>query len=324
MRGIVRVTFKLHRFEIVAVLLGAAVLSVAALVVALRLEGVGVPAECFGQMDIHGSPRPTVPGCEPVLQAFAEIDAREASLLFALLLVFPAAAGLFLGVPAVSRELERGTAPLPWTFAGSRWRWLAKRGAILVGLLLLGLVPLAVAADHLQATRFPAVSAAEAFGNDAARGGVLVAVGSAAFAVGLLIGLIVGRQLPALILAGVAMAMALSGATVAMDRWSESVSEVRGIQEGRPGDRSIDTRFRSTDGRLFRLFDVLALQPARPDLPDGTIDDQWLQANFQEVSVLVPRERYPQAVLVRSGLLTGAGAIAVILALWLVERRRPA
>lgn len=323
MRTVAWITFKLHRFEILAVLIGAALLTAAALLISVRLEGVGVPAECFGQVDMHGSPNPTITGCETVLQAFGEIDGREASPLFAVLFIFPAAAGLILGVPAASRELERGTAPLPWTLGTSRWRWLGARSVVLVGLLLIGLAPLAIAGDHLQGTRAPTTDAAQAFGNDTVRGGVLVAVGLLAFGSGLLVGLITGRQLPGLIAASVVTGLLLTAGTLVMESWSMSVAEVREIHDGRAGDRPIDTRFESADGKLYALSEVLKLQPARPDLPAGTIDDQWLQANFREVSVLVPRERYPQAVGLHSALLAGIGSMMAAAACWLVERRRP-
>ena len=54
-----------------------------------------------------------------------------------LLIFLSFAAGLFLGVPIVARELERGTARLAWSLAPSRMRWfLARMLPILVVLAL--------------------------------------------------------------------------------------------------------------------------------------------------------------------------------------------
>lgn len=323
MRTVAALTFRLHRFEVLAVWLGSFILTAAAIVMAVRLQGVGVSPECFGNIDVHGTPNPSMAGCEAVLQRFAEIDAREVGVLYAILFVFPALAGLVLGTPAVSRELERGTAALPWTLDGSRWRWLAGRAALLLALLLVALAPLALATDYLQGVRHPAADPTMAFGDDVVRGGVLVAIGAAAFGIGVLMGLVLGRQLPSLIVAGLLSTSLFAGVTVVMDQWSASVAEVRGIEEGRPGDRSIDTRFQAADGTLVAMSDVLKLQPDRLHLPEGTIDDQWLNENYTEVSILVPRERYPQAVAIRSGLLVGGSLLALLGSLWLVERRRP-
>ena len=44
-----------------------------------------------------------------------------------LLIFLSFAAGLFLGVPVVARELERGTARLAWSLAPSRMRWYLAR-----------------------------------------------------------------------------------------------------------------------------------------------------------------------------------------------------
>src|SRR5215210_8103320 len=117
-----RLTFKLHRFEALAVLAGGAVLTIAALVVALRLQAVGVPADCWAVQS--AVPTEPSPACLRLLEAFFEVDNTEARRLFQSLTVFPIAAGVLLGAPAVAREVERGTAALAWTLSGSRRRWL--------------------------------------------------------------------------------------------------------------------------------------------------------------------------------------------------------
>jgi hypothetical protein len=72
------------------------------------------------------------------------------------------------------------------------------------------------------------------------------------------------------------------------------------------------------------MRDVADLQPARPDLPPGTIDDQWIAANFAEVLLVVPGSRYGEEVAIHSALLGGVGVVAILASLVLIERRRVA
>ena len=61
--------------------------------------------------------------CERALAAFYDAPQWIGGLLLTPLLVVTYAVGLFLGVPIVARELERGTVRLAWSLAPSRWRW---------------------------------------------------------------------------------------------------------------------------------------------------------------------------------------------------------
>jgi hypothetical protein len=317
------VDFRLHRFEVVAVWLGGLALTVAALLISQHFSTVNAPAGCFASVDVHGAVSIGRPECVAAVNAYARIDTNEAGPYFAFPLIFAAAAGLLLGVAAMSRELERGTAPLPWTLTGSRWRWLGARATVLLLLVLAAVLPVALAGDYLEGVRAPGVEAAKSFADEAARGWPLLAVSAASFCVGLAIGTLMGRQLPALIVAAVVMGMILTGVAVAMDHWSAAVAETRPVDAGRLGDRSIDARFQShADGRLLSMTEATALQPLRPDLPEGTVDDRWLQENFTEVLLLVPGNRYPEAVALRSAVLILVAAASAGLSLLLVERRR--
>jgi hypothetical protein len=317
-------TFRLHRFEILAVALGAALLTAAALVISWRLTSIGVPLTCFGQPDVHGATGSATSACLPMYTAFAEINGREADRLFAVLVGFPVLAGVLLGVPAVSREIEHGTASLPWTLSGRRKRWLARRVLILAAILLAALVPLGLAADGLEATRNPLADASRSFGSEGLRGGVLVARGVAGFGAGLLLGLVMGRQLPAMILGIVASVLILVGGLTAMAAWSLSAATHVPLDQPRLGDLSILAAYRGHDGRIVSMRDVPDLAPARPDLPPGAIDDQWIAANFAEVLLVVPGSRYGEEVAIHSALLGGVGVVAILASLVLIERRRAA
>ncbi len=318
-----RITFRLHRFELLAVAVAALGLSAAAFFIGVQLESIGLPSTCLGSGALHGMPSASA-ACAEGLNRFLEIDQRMAAPFFAVMLGFPALAGLFVGVPAVSRELERGTAPLPWTLNGSRRQWLTVRLAVLLGALVVALLPLVPASDWLEAARSPLVQPAASFGDEGARGVVLLARGVAGFAIGVLVGLGLGRQLPGLLVGMVLAATALVGVGVAMDTWSAAVAIVRPVNDARVGDRAIATRLRAVDGTLYTFPQVDAMQPPRPDLPPDTVDEEWVRAHFEEVALLVPGEGYPFAVAVQLALLLGGSTLLVTASLAGIERRRPA
>jgi hypothetical protein len=316
------VDFRLHRFELLAVWAGGVLLTIAALVIAQHYAAVNAPSDCWRTVDVHGAVTVSGSACAAMVDAYARLDTREAGPFFAFPLAFATLAGLVLGVAAMSRELERGTASLPWTLAGRRWRWLGARAIVLLVLVLAVVVPVAFAADFLEGARAPYTDASRSFADETARGWPVVAAAVAAFGVGLAVGTLIGRQLPALIVAGIAVGILLTGVTMVMDHWSSSAAEIRALDAGRFGDRSVEAAFQShADRSLLSFSEVTALQPPRLDLPPGTVDDAWIQQNFTEVLLLVPGGRYQEAVALRCAMLLAVAAVFAGLSLLMVERR---
>jgi hypothetical protein len=101
----------------------------------------------------------------------------------------------------VARELEQGTAPLSWALSGSRRRWLL--GKVLAGVALI--VPLTLtiglAANVLQSALSPGIDVYAAFENFMGRGVIVVFWALAAYAGTLALGSLIGRTLPAVVLA---------------------------------------------------------------------------------------------------------------------------
>lgn len=319
----IRLTLKLYRFEIAAVLLASFALAAAALIVARLLDDVGVPAACFGY---PGPPESQQAACSALVETWSRIGTRYAVHVFQMIGLLPIGAGLLLGAPLLARELERGTAPLPWTLSGSRRRWLLTRAAILGVVLLVALVPVALASERLEASWTPSVDPAKSFLDDNYRGPILVVRGIATFSVAVLAGLVLGRQLPALIVGFGASVIIVLGGLAVMDRWYDwtAVYEV-----AVPGNQSyaghiMNLLRRAPDGRVLTDEEAGALAPPNPELPPGGIDGTWLDEHFEQVWLLVPGDRYPDAVVVHSGLLLTGGALAALASLVLVRRRRPA
>ena len=124
----------------------------------------------------------------------------------ALIIVLPAVIGLFWGAPLIARELETGSFRLAWNQSVTRERWLAvKLGVLgLTSMALAGLLSLilgwwASPIDHaagigstsgFESRFFPAL-----FG---ARGIAPIGYAAFAFTLGVLIGLMVRRTVPAM------------------------------------------------------------------------------------------------------------------------------
>lgn len=318
----IRLTLRLYRFEIAAVLLASFALVAAALIVARLLDDVGVPAACYGY---PGPPESQQAACSALVETWSRIGTRYAVHVFQIIGLLPLGAGLLLGAPLLARELERGTAPLPWTLSGSRRRWLLTRAAILGVVLLVALIPVALASERLEASWTPSVNPAKSFLDDNYRGPILVVRGIATFSVAVLAGLVLGRQLPALIVGFGASVIIVLGGLAVMDRWYDwtAVYEV-----AVPGNQSyaghiMNLLRRAPDGRVMTDEEAGALAPPNPELPPGAIDGTWLDEHFEQVWLLVPGDRYPDAVAVHSGLLLTAGGLAAFASLVLVRRRRP-
>ncbi len=323
-----RLTFKLHRFELVAVLGGALLLFAAALFVVGKLDGVGVPRECFAEgynpyeedpgVSTGTAPRPRS-GCSQLAREFDEIDYGMASPLFGLATLFPVLAGILVGGPAVARELERGTLPLAWTMGGSRRRWLAIRLGVLFAFLLLAFVPLALAMDRLETARIPTLDSAQSFQHEGMRGWVLVGRGLAAFGVTALLGLLVGRQVPAIIVGIIASVAIALGGYLAVDSWARGVAEARSAESSGRADRYVDSLLRSrADGSYVSFDEAYSMQPQHEQFDDGS----WFEQNFEQISMVVPGARYRESELIGTGVLVGATGLCVLVAVWLVERRR--
>jgi hypothetical protein len=310
-----RLALKLHRFETLAAILAGLVAGVAALVVAYRLGTVHVPAGCF---DTWLSTGPFNAGdCTKPVQAFAAINESEAGKVFAAMGVLPFLVGLLAGVPIVGRELEGRTAQTAWSLEGSRPRWLARQ-FLPIALPVLGAVAFAaLAADALEATRQP--WAHSAYADLTLRGGPVVARAFAALSVGVLAGALIGRTLPALIVAGLASLVLVAGMGTAKDAWVSAQPTVVLDNSGHGYAQIIGSAYIAPDGRQITVDAAEALVPIGELHPDA-----WLENHGYKAVDLGNTEA--QALGWESYELTafvGIGIAALVLAVVTVDRRRP-
>ncbi len=139
-------------------------------------------------------------GCSNFVQHFFQDNQTPFLAVTAVVLVLPALIGLFWGAPLLTRELEAGTHRLVWNQSVTRTRWLAVKLALtgLAAMTAAGLGSLAVtwwsSPIDKTATNFPKMGPL-LFD---ARGIVPIAYAAFAFALGVTVGMLVRRTVPAL------------------------------------------------------------------------------------------------------------------------------
>jgi len=310
-----RLTLRLHRFELFA--FGAAIIGlvIGSFAAAAYIDSFRPPPECvtFTQ---------EVPAtCDSFLLKLSDARALGALVASPLLLVM-FAMSLFLGVPVIARELERGTVRLAWWLTPSRWRWYLAR--LLPMLLVVGLLTFAagVASDRMFAANNPQLDISNAFDGYGARGGLLAARALFVFAVAVFVGSFIGRALPALIVAALVAAIGLTGGINVHERIlaGEAIAvpvdmAENGDSGSKPGDKYIDQRFVLPDGSLvgYEYFYNDGLEP---------FDENGFP-KYPMVTLVIPGERYRFVEAREAAVLIGGSLVALLIAGFVVARRRP-
>ncbi len=211
--------------------------------------------------------------------------------------VLPLLIGMVLGVGVVAPELEAGTAPSAWVLARSRARWL--RGRMLPSLVAATavLALLAVASQILWLAREPYLPNPWLSFDDASlHGPILVAKGLAAYGVALLVGALLGRTLPAVILATAVIWICLAGTgTVARSLWmqAEAPNHVVAVDPNGdvlafPGGDIRGGGWLTADGRRISDEEAWGMVPVGEADPDA-----WLASRLEYVYFGVPGDLFP-------------------------------
>jgi hypothetical protein len=139
-------------------------------------------------------------GCSDFVQEFFTDHQIQFLAVIAVVLVLPALIGLFWGAPLIARELEAGTHRLVWNQSITRTRWLAVKLGLtgLAAMIAAGLGSLAgtwwSSPIDNTATTFPRMEPLLF----AARGIVPIGYAAFAFTLGVTVGMLVRRTLPAM------------------------------------------------------------------------------------------------------------------------------
>ena len=227
---------------------------------------------------------------------------------------------LVLGVPILTREIEHKTAMIAWPLAGSRLKWLAWRvlPVLVVALVLIGVM--AFAAEQLAQAYFPHNDIG--FDRHGSRGIALVTRAALMLVVAALLGAVIGRLLPALLI-GIALAVGISTAMdVALPHWASS-TELTGAESDiyGPGPLRTGAQYRLADGRLISAQEGEILVQELYEQNGGEEPDPELLP--QQVMYGIASERYGEVLLRESAAVLGVTVLAGALAVVVVQRRRP-
>lgn len=307
-----RITLRLQRFELLAFGAVLGLVSLALLVSAAILVGQQPGPECRVVTDVATT------ACDDAFRRFSDAQGIG-SLLLTPLLVVTYVIGLFLGVPTIGRELERGTARLAWSLGSSRLRWFVARVVPILVIVALLTFLAGVAADQWFSAATPGLDTSRAFGNYGIRGVLLASRATFIFAIAVAVGSIVGRALPGVIIAAVVAAVALYGGIEVQQRIlaGEAVAipfdqnESQGFNGN--GSLYIDQKFMLADGTLVG-WDYFN---------GGGPFDEFGNPDFPMVSMVVPGERYRFVETREALVLAGGSLVALLLAGFVVTRRRP-
>ncbi|MGR6319289.1 ABC transporter permease subunit [Micromonospora soli] len=286
--------------------------------------------------------------CDRALAQFLGGYQNTLLYLAGLFALVPAVLGMFWGAPLVARELEAGTHRLVWNQSVTRTRWFS------VKLLVVGAATTAVSGlasalltwaaspvDRLAGDRFSTI----VFG---ARNVAPIAYAAFAFTLGVVVGLLVRRTLPAMALTAVAFTLVqfvmpnvvrphlMPPVTVSRPMTAEAINEARGLGSlsGAPMVKGLSvpdawvsdvSELRTADGRPLAAerFDRCFQDPPRTGAT-GTFGDTAVCLGRLDLHVVLsyqPNHRYwpfqwleGGIYLALSGLLAGFGR-------WRLRRR---
>jgi hypothetical protein len=310
-----RLSFRLQRLEIL--LLTVVVLVASGLMAwfAFQLEGL---AAAYPDCDFFD---PAV-SCQAAGQSFESVFGMGELIMGSITLI-SVGIGLFLGVPLVAREVEQGTAQLAWTIGRSRVRWLIGRVvfATLVGVVLLGM--LAVMTDVLAAAMRPEIDTSQAFWFYGGRGPLVVGRGMLGLGAGVLIGALLGKQLPALLLALLAVGGLYLASEVAFRSWHEIEAVVASANDHLSEPLGISSGIELPSGERVGYGGA--------EFQDENGVFYASQEDFQarrnpigrEYQLIIRGERYTEIVAREAVILAGAGALLIGAAAAVTQRRRP-
>jgi hypothetical protein len=323
-----RLSFRLQRWEVLASVVGVAVLVGLMLWFAMQLRMLAASEPGCPDPQAYG------PGCEVFAQRFQDISGWAQGLLY-LSWGAPFGMGLVLGVPIVAREVEGRTAGMAWALSRSRVRWLAGRFAFAALVLVALLAAVALASGQLAAAIVPNLRLERDFTWIGRRDWLLVARGVAALGIGVMVGAVVGRQLPGLLAAACASVLVFTGVSFAMDRWNETLAIIidpyappHGVVDGSLGLSggvelpsgelvpysyiTSDEQYQDETGAIYTTWDQ------DTGLPDPDTFVGWDRVR------IVPGSLYALVLARDSAVTLGVGAVAVVGSAVAVRRRRPA
>lgn len=335
-----RLAYRQQKWELLLVALGSLGAAAAMVWFAFTLEALRAASpECLagiGSGFVGAEQEPGV-ACQAVTSQYFATESF-ASTLLNVAWAAPFGIGVILGAPLVARELDGGTAQLAWSLSRSRVGWLLRRIAFiaLFGLVLLAV--LAVTSELVAAAIFPNRPLGEDFTWYGRRGLLVVARGVGAIALGVLVGALIGRVLPAVLASAIVIGVAFASLSLGLDQWNRAEATVERrfleAEAGAPSDLELTALgvaygIELVDGEFLSYNEAFdrGMEPNYSGM-DGKVyeSEADLQADRfigHDAFLIIPGERYAELVLRDSGVAVLIGAVALGMTGLVVSRRRP-
>lgn len=318
MRIMLRLQWRTARFEIAAVALATLVIGVAAVLITNRLVALAPTPQCarflYPAMNLAGAE-----GC-PLAVEFLQFQSDWTGRAFSALTALAIAVGTLLGSQLVARELERRTATLAWSIEPGRSSWFWQRATVAAIPVALVALVVVILSGPLVASAYPAMNVNESFAAFGSFGPVLAARGFAAFALGVLIGALAGRTVPALLATAVLATAITIGASLAatLPAATMVVPDPGGARD--PSARYLESVLIDGDGERLTFAEGRALAPAGLDA--GDLSD-WVYTHFAPAAIVIPGHEAPASTNREVTALGLVGGLSITLAFLVTRRRRP-
>jgi hypothetical protein len=317
----IRLAYRMQRFEL-RLLLGAVLLvAVAALAIAWQTRVVrdeqlacyrDAPTAAEGSLD---SP------CSAQDSSLLLLE-QAAAFVKAGVVGTPILLGLFLGVPLVAREVESRTAQLAWTLSRSRRRWLLQRAVPVLGAVVVACAAAGIAGDLLVHAAPWVEGTDPGFSDWWARGPQVAVRGVAVAAIGLVVGAFIGRQLPALLLAGMGTLALFVAATLMVDGWMEAAAEPVVVGP----EQIVSGKIYGSALRDDATGEVISYEQAYESFGESfgeEIDEFGNPLGYSQVYFMVPSRRYGEFVLYESAIFGLVALAGIGMSAQIVASRRP-
>ncbi|MFC4046391.1 ABC transporter permease [Dactylosporangium siamense] len=311
---LVWVTWRQHRTALLGML---SVMGLGALV--LLLDGRSMHSAFTSSGMINCLPGHEAGYCGAALDAFRPAQDRV-SQLTGLCLALPVLYGLFLGAPLLAREYESGTYRFAFTQGAGRVRWLIAK------IVLLSSFTIATTTAFTAVVMWwysPLVPLTGRLGNTIfeSYGAVFVARALFAFAVGIAVGALLRRTVPAIgVTLGVWLVVVISTTVSLRQNFLTPLNTLNGTVPSTAW--TVSSQWTGPDGHALTGNQVADLQYRAAEGGHKLDLGQYLaDQGYRHLASYHPESRFWSFQAIEAGGLAAVSVALLILAIWLVRRR---